>query len=87
MIGSPEFHDGNGRVRATVVEGVRGAGPVVRVASWVVDVAVPRLIPDRVTARFRRRLRSADGRLERTAHRLIRHRFGAAWTSRDRDAR
>jgi hypothetical protein len=87
MIRSPESHNGNGRVRATVVGDVRHAGPVARVAYWVVDVAVPNLIPDRVTARFRRRLRSADERLERTAHRLTRHRFGAARTNRDRDAR
>jgi hypothetical protein len=46
------------------------AGPVTRLAAWVVDVAIPKLIPDRVTAPLRRRLRSMDDRLERTARRL-----------------
>jgi uncharacterized membrane protein len=87
MISPSESHNGNGRVQAMVVENVRHPGPVTRVASWVVDVAIPKLIPDHVTARFRQRLRSADGRLERTAHRLTRHRFDAARTNRDRDAR
>ena len=63
------------RVRVTVVENARHPGPVSRVASWAVDVAIPKMIPDHVTARFRRRLRSADDRLERTAHGLTRHRF------------
>ena len=70
MISPPGSHNGNGRVRATVVENVRHRGPVRRVAFWVVDVAIPKLIPDHVTARFRERVRSADERLERTAHRL-----------------
>jgi uncharacterized membrane protein len=86
MISPPESHNGNGRVRDTIVENVRHPGVVTRMASWVVDVAIPKLIPDHVTARFRRRLRSADERLEQTAHRLTRHRFDAARTNRDRDA-
>ena len=87
MISPPESHNGNGRVRATIVEDVRHPGPVRRMASWGVDVAIPKLIPDRVTARFRQRLRSADERLERTAHQLTRQRFDAARTRPDRDAR
>lgn len=87
MISPPESHNGNGRARATVLENVRHPGPVTRVASWVVDVAIPKLIPDHVTARFRQRLRRADDRLERTTHRLTRHRFNAARTNPDRDAR
>lgn len=87
MISPLESHNGNGRVRATVVENVRHTGRVTSVASWVVDVAIPKLIPDQATARFRQRLRRADQRLERTAHRLARHRFDAARTNPDRDAR
>ena len=82
-----ESHNGNGRVRAAVVETVRHPGLVTRMASWVVDVAIPKLIPDHVTARFRQRLRSADERLERTAHRLTRHRFDARRPNPARDAR
>lgn len=87
MINAPQSHNGNGRVRATVVENLRHPGPVTRVASWVVDVAIPKLIPDHVTARFRQRLRSADDLLQRTAHRLTRHRFDAARRNPDREAR
>jgi uncharacterized membrane protein len=87
MISPPESHNGDGRVGPRVVENVRHPGPVTRTASWVVDVAIPKLIPDRVTARFRQRLRRADDRLERTADRLTRHRFDAARTRPDRDAR
>ena len=39
-------------VRATVVENVRHTSPVTRMASWMVDVVVPMLIPDHVAARF-----------------------------------
>jgi flavin-dependent dehydrogenase len=87
MIRPPESQNGNGRVRVTVVEKVRHPGPVTRMAAWVVDVAIPKLIPDHVTAHFRQRVRGADERLERTAHRLTRHRFDAARTKGDRDAR
>ena len=87
MIRPPESHNANGRVRVTVVEKVRHPGPMTRMASWVVDVAVPKLIPDHVTAGFRQRVRGADERLERTAHRLTRHRFDAARTKGDWDAR
>lgn len=87
MISPPESYKGNGRVGATVVEDASHPGPVTRVAYWVVDVAIPKLIPDRVTARFRRRLRRADDRLERRAHRLTRHRFDGDRTNPDRDAR
>ena len=87
MISPPESHNGNRRVQATVVENVRHPGPVTRVASWVVDVAVPKLIPDHVTARLRQRSRCADHRLERTAHRLTGRPFDAARTDRDGGAR
>jgi hypothetical protein len=86
MISPPESHNGNGRVPITVAENVRHPGRVARVAAWVVDVAIPELIPDHVAARIRQRLREADDRLERTAHRVARHRFDAARTNLDRDA-
>jgi len=89
VISPPESYNGNGngRVRATVVENVRHPGPVTRVASWVVDVAIPKLIPDHATARLRQRSRSADEWLERTAHRLTRHRFDGGRTKPDRHTR
>ena len=37
------------------------------VASWLVDVAIPELIPGHLTALPRERARDADDRLERTA--------------------
>lgn len=85
MISRPVSDDGNGQVRATVIENVRHPGRVMRVASWVVDVAIPKLIPDDVTARLTRRVRSVDERLERTAGRLTRGRFGAVRRNPDRD--
>jgi hypothetical protein len=87
VVGPPESHNGNGRVQATIVGDVRHRGLAKRVAYWLVDVAVPKLLPDHVTAHLRRRLRSADDRLERTARRLTRHRFDAARTNRGGDAR
>lgn len=86
MISPPVSDNGNGRVRATVVETVRQPGRVMRMASWVVDVAIPKLIPDDLTGRLRRRVRSVDERLERTAGRLTRRRFGAARRNPNRDA-
>lgn len=87
MISPPESQNSNGRVRATVVENVRHTGRLTRVTSWLVDVAIPKLIPDHVTARFRQRLRSADDRHAHTAHRLTRQRFDADRTGFDRGAR
>jgi len=86
MMGPPASHNGNGRVRATVLENVRRPGPVTRVASWVVDVAIPKLIPDHATVRLRQRSRRADERLQRAARRLTRHRFDAARTNPDGDS-
>jgi hypothetical protein len=71
----------------TVTETAQHAGRTARAAHWLVDVAIPRLIPDRLTARLRLRLRDADDRLEQTARRLTRHRFGRAHTDRERDTR
>ena len=36
---------GRGRVRPRVVENVPHPGPVTPMASWVVDVAIPKLTP------------------------------------------
>lgn len=87
MISTPGSHNGNGRGRVAVAENARHRDPVTRVASWVVDVAIAKLIPDHATARLRRRLRDSDDRLERTAHQFTRRRFDAARTDHDRDAR
>lgn len=87
MISPPGSHNGSGRVRVTLAENVRRPSRLTRVAVWVVYVAIPKLIPDHVTARFRRRVRNADDRLERTAHRFTRRHFDAARTDHDRGAR
>jgi hypothetical protein len=41
-----------------------------RLAVWVVDVAIPKLISDHAVAPLRRWLRRVDDRLERAARRL-----------------
>lgn len=69
-MGSPPSPNGNAPVRVTPVKD--DAGLITRVASWLVNVAVPKLLPDHLTAPLRKRARNADGRLERTARRLIR---------------
>ena len=63
--------NGNTPVRVTLVKDAGHAGRMTRVATWFVNVAIPKLIPDRLTAPLRERPRNADDRLERTARRLI----------------
>jgi hypothetical protein len=64
--------NGHRPVRVTCVNGARDPGVMARVASWLVNVATPKLMPERRTAPLRKRARNADARLERTARRLIR---------------
>ena len=72
-MGSPlKSPNGNAPVRVTVAKDARSAGLMTRVALWLVDVAIPKLIPDHLTAPLRERARNADDRLERTARRLTR---------------
>ncbi len=72
-MGSPlRSPNGNTPVRVTVVKDARPAGLMTRVALWLVNVAIPKLIPDHMTAPLRERARNADDRLERTARRLTR---------------
>ena len=72
-MGSPlKSPNGNTPVRVTLVKGAGRAGRMTRVAAWIVNVAVPKLIPDHVTAPLRERARDADRRLERTARRRFR---------------
>jgi hypothetical protein len=59
------------------------AGRMTRVASWLVNVAIPKLIPDHLTAPMRERARNADDRLERTARRLIRRQVNRGPTNPD----
>ena len=66
--------NGKAPVRVTLVEDAGHAGRVTRAASWLVNVGIPKLIPDPVTAPLRERARDADDRLERSARRLIRRR-------------
>jgi hypothetical protein len=49
------------------------AGLLSRVASWLVNVATPKLIPDHLTVPLAERAPNADARPERTARRLMRH--------------
>lgn len=71
-MGSPlKSPNGHTPVRATPVKDARRVGLVTRVASWLVNVATPKLMPDHLTT-LRRRARNADDRLERTARRLVR---------------
>ena len=64
--------NGNTPVRVTLVKDAGHAGRTTRLATWLVNVAIPKLIPDHLTAPLRDRARDADDRLERTARRLIR---------------
>jgi hypothetical protein len=58
-----------------------------RVATWLLDVALPKLAPDHLTAPLRQRARNADDRLERTAYRLIRRDVKPGSTDHDGDTR
>jgi hypothetical protein len=72
-MGSPlKSPNGNTPVRVTAVKDAGHAGLMARAASWLVNVAIPRLMPDHLTAPLRERAHNADDRLERTARRLIR---------------
>jgi len=72
-MGSPlKSPSGATPVRVTLVKDAGHAGLMIRVVSWIVFVAVPKLMPDHLTAALWRRARNADDRLERTTRRLIR---------------
>jgi hypothetical protein len=58
----------------TPVEDAGHPGRMTRAASWLVNVGIPKLVPDRLTAPTRERTHNADDRLERAARRLIRGR-------------
>jgi hypothetical protein len=64
--------DGNRPIRVTRMKDARHAGRLTRGATWLVNVAVPTLLPDRLTAPLRASARDADDRLGRTARRLDR---------------
>jgi hypothetical protein len=64
----------------------RHPGPITRVASWLVDVAIPKLLPDHLTAPLRQRARNADDRLERTARRLTHRQVNRSPKNPDRHA-
>jgi hypothetical protein len=83
----PRSPNGNTPVSLTPVKDADDAGLMTRVASWLVNVAFPKLIPDHVTAPLRERARNADDRLERTALRLIRRQVNRGPPSPDRHTR
>lgn len=83
----PKSPNGDRPVRAKLVKDARHAGPVPRVASWLVNVAIPKLMPDHLTAPLRERTRNADDRLERTARRLTRRQVNQVPKNRDRRTR
>jgi hypothetical protein len=83
-MGNPlESRNGNRPGRATLVKDAGRAGRIDRVATWLVNVAVPKLMPDQLTAPLRERARNADDRLERTARRLLRRRGNRGPTKRN----
>jgi hypothetical protein len=83
-MGSPlKSPNGNTPVRVTPVKDARHAGRMTRVATWIVNVALPKLLPDHVTAPMRERARNADDRLERTARRLIHRQVNRGPTNPD----
>ena len=83
-MGSPlKSPNGNVPVRVTRVKDAGHAGRLTRAAAWLVNVAIPKLIPDHLTAPLRERARDADDRLERTARRLVRRQVKRGPTDRD----
>jgi hypothetical protein len=62
--------NGNGPIRVTRGKDARHAGRLTRGATWLVNVAVPKPIPDHLTAPIREGARDADDRLERIARRI-----------------
>jgi hypothetical protein len=83
-MGSPlRSPNGNPPVRVTPVKDPRRAAVMTRVATWLVNVATPKLIPDHLTAPLRERACNADDRLERTARRLTRRQANRGPTNRD----
>ena len=83
-MGSPlKSPNGNTPVRVTDVKDAGHAGRITRAATWLVNVAIPKLIPDHLTAPLRERARDADDRLERTARRLVRRRVKRGPTNPD----
>jgi hypothetical protein len=87
-MGSPlESPNGNTPVRVTPLKDAGRAGRMTRVATWLVNVAIPKLIPDHLTAPVVEWARDADDRLERTARRLIRRKVNRGPTNPDRHTR
>ena len=75
--------NGNTPVRVTRVKDAGHACRITRMAIWLVNVAIPKLIPDHLTAPLRDRARDADDRLERAARRLVRRRVKRGPTNPD----
>ena len=64
--------NGNKPTRVKLPKDPDRAGLLSRVASWLVNVATPKLIPDHLTAPLAERPHNADARLERRARWLMR---------------
>ena len=79
----PSSPNGNTPLRVTVVKDAGHAGRMNRVATWLVNVAIPKLIPDHLAAPLRERARTADDRLEGTARRLLRRQVNRGPTNPD----
>jgi hypothetical protein len=82
-----QSHNGHTPLRVTPVEDAVHPGRMTRAASWLLNVEIPKLIPDRLTAPIRQRTHNADDRLERTARRLVRGRVNRGPTTPDRHTR
>jgi len=79
--------NGNTPLPVTPANEVGHPGRITRMATWLVNVAIPKLIPDHVTAPLRERAHTADDRLERTARRLVRRQGNRAPTNPDEHTR
>ena len=87
-MGSPtKSPNGNAPVQVAHVKHAGHAGRMTRVGTWLVNVAIPKLIPDHRTAPLRESARDADDRLERTARRLVRRQVKRGPTDPDRPTR
>lgn len=79
--------NGNTLPRVTVVKHTVHAGHATRRARLIVNVGIPKLIADHLTARLRDRAPNADNRMERTARRLIRRQVSRGSTNADEHTR
>lgn len=79
--------NGSTPLRGPLAKNMRHAGLMTRMASWLVNVATPRFIPDQLIVPLRRRARQSDDRLEAGARRLTRRLVNRPPADPDKDTR